>query len=112
MNYYETLGVNKTATEEEIKKAYRAKALQYHPDKNQGNAAAEEMFKKINEAYSVLSDPVKRAQYDAGGTFSQQYQPYTQQNPFTYRNAAGRYTLYVDILRNTSTGAGVRTAFT
>lgn len=89
MNYYETLGVNKTATEEEIKKAYRAKALQYHPDKNQGNAAAEEMFKKINEAYSVLSDPAKRRQYDTGDAFSQQYHPYTQPNPFTYQNAAG-----------------------
>lgn len=86
MNYYETLGVNKTASEEEIKKAYRAKALQYHPDKNQGNAAAEEMFKKINEAYSVLSDPAKRAQYDASSTFSRQYRPYTHQNPFTYQS--------------------------
>ena len=83
MDYYKILGVTKTASEEEIKKAYRAKALQYHPDKNQGNAAAEEMFKKINEAYSVLSDPTKRAQYDSGNSFSQQYQPYTQENPFS-----------------------------
>ena len=86
MNYYEVLGVSKTASDEEIKKAYRAKALQYHPDKNQGNAAAEEMFKKINEAYSVLSDSKKRADYDTGGTASQQYGTYTQyarQNPFT-----------------------------
>ena len=88
MDYYEVLGVAKNATDEEIKKAYRAKALQYHPDKNQGNAAAEEMFKKINEAYSVLSDSKKRADYDIGGTASQQYQAYTQhyarQNPFAY----------------------------
>lgn len=87
MDYYEILGVTKTASDEEIKKAYRAKALQYHPDKNQGDAAAEEMFKKINEAYSVLSDPKRRADYDVGGTASQQYSAYTQyarQNPFAH----------------------------
>ena len=87
MDYYEILGISKAASDEEIKKAYRAKALQYHPDKNQGNAAAEEMFKKINEAYSVLSDSKKRADYDTGGTASQQYSAYTQyarQNPFAH----------------------------
>ena len=92
MNYYEILGVDRGASEEEIKKAYRAKALQYHPDKNQGNQAAEEMFKKINEAYSVLSDPKKRSDYDIGRTSQQQPRSYaydyTQQNPFVYNSFA------------------------
>ncbi|AAR33349.1 DnaJ domain-containing protein [Geobacter sulfurreducens] len=67
-DYYETLGLKKGATEEEIKKAYRKLAITYHPDKNPGDAAAEEKFKEINEAYAVLSDPQKRAQYDQFGS--------------------------------------------
>ena len=66
-DYYEVLGVPKTATEEEIKKAYRKEALKYHPDRNQGNKEAEEKFKVAAEAYEVLSDTQKRAKYDQYG---------------------------------------------
>jgi len=67
-DYYETLGVSRDADEIEIKKAYRQLALQYHPDRNPGDKRSEERFKEVNEAYSVLSDPEKRAQYDRFGT--------------------------------------------
>ena len=66
-DYYEILGVTKSATPEEIKKAYRKVAIQFHPDKNQGNKEAEEKFKDAAEAYEVLSDSEKRAQYDRFG---------------------------------------------
>ena len=66
-DYYEVLGVSKTATDEELKKAYRKLAKQYHPDLNPGNAEAEQKFKEINEAYEVLSDKDKRAKYDQFG---------------------------------------------
>ncbi|MBW1917685.1 MAG: DnaJ domain-containing protein [Deltaproteobacteria bacterium] len=67
-DYYQILGVAKDASPEEIKKAYRRLALKYHPDKNKEDKYAEEMFKKISEAYAVLSNPEKRKEYDAYGS--------------------------------------------
>ena len=74
-DYYKTLGVERGATTDEIKKAYRKLALKYHPDRNKGDKASEDKFKEISEAYAVLSDEPKRKQYDAFGDqrFHQQY---------------------------------------
>jgi len=74
-DYYKLLGVQKDASKDEIKKAFRKLALKYHPDQNKDDKKAEEMFKKINEAYAVLSDDQKRKQYDMFGAegFSRRY---------------------------------------
>ena len=66
-DYYEILGVNKTASADEIKKAYRKVAMQFHPDRNPGDKSAEDKFKEAAEAYEVLSDADKKAQYDRYG---------------------------------------------
>ncbi|MEJ2103214.1 MAG: J domain-containing protein [Ignavibacteriaceae bacterium] len=73
-DYYKILGVEKSATKEEISKAFRKLALKYHPDKNPNNKAAEEKFKEITEAHEVLSDPEKRKKYDALGANWNRYQ--------------------------------------
>lgn len=81
MDYYKILGLDKTASKDDLKKAYRKLALKYHPDRTKGDKKAEEKFKQANEAYAVLSDPEKRQQYDTYGsdTFQKRY---TQEDIF------------------------------
>src|SRR2546423_3911320 len=74
-DYYEVLGVGRNATAEELKLAYRKLALQYHPDRNNGDPQAEARFKEINEAYEVLSDQSKRQRYDTFGHAGTQGMP-------------------------------------
>src|SRR5579862_7456616 len=74
-DYYETLGVSRDAKEDEIRKTYRKLARKYHPDLNPGDKAAEERFKKVQEAYDILSDPKKRQVYDQYGFYSDNVPP-------------------------------------
>ena len=94
-DYYEVLGVSKTATQDEIKKAYRTLAFKYHPDRNPDNPEAEEKFKQISAAYDVLGDESKRKDYDLGGYQTNQGNPYgnssyqQRQYQYTYSNPFG-----------------------
>ena len=81
-DYYQVLGVDKKASADDIKKAYRKLALKWHPDKNPNNKTAEEKFKKISEAYAVLSDTEKRQQYDQFGSTDRFRQQYSQEDIF------------------------------
>lgn len=92
---YAVLGVSKTASAEEIKKAYRDAAFKNHPDRNAGDSAAEERFKQINAAYAVLGDPQQKAQYDRYGTTTEQtyrsQQSHQQYDPFWDMFNNGQY---------------------
>lgn len=88
-DYYKALGIEKGASAEDIKKAFRKLAVKYHPDRNPDNKAAEDKFKEINEAYAVLSDPKKKEQYDTFGSsgFHQQYSQEDIFRGFDFGNA-------------------------
>lgn len=90
-DYYSILGVAKTATDEQIKKAFRKMAVKYHPDKNPGNKEAEEKFKEINEANEVLSDAEKRKKYDRYGANWNQFNGTGQQGAHQHQNGGGQY---------------------
>ena len=80
-SYYEALGVEKSASQDDIKKAYKKLAMKYHPDKNPNDKAAEEKFKEVSEAYSVLSDESKRSSYDTyGHAKGHEFQSHSQQD--------------------------------
>ena len=97
-DYYKSLGIGKTVSPDEIKKAYRKLAMKYHPDHSKGNKAAEDKFKEISEAYAVLSDTEKRQQYDTYGSESFQ-QNFSQEDIFRGSNIE-------DILKEFGFGGG------
>ena len=74
-DHYETLGVGRDASQDDVRKAYRKLARKYHPDLNPGDKSAEERFKKVQEAYDVLSDPKKKTMYDQVGFYSENGMP-------------------------------------
>lgn len=105
-DYYEVLGIEKGASEDDIKKAYRKMAMQYHPDRNQGDKEAEEKFKIAAEAYEVLSDTDKRARYDRFGHQGMRSNDYHQ-----YSNANDVFSQFSDIFSGFSGGGSIFDSF-
>jgi len=99
-NPYEILGIDKNASQDDIKKAYRKQAMQYHPDKNKDNKEAEEKFKQISEAYEILSDPNKRMQFDQFGSFDSNR--FVNNNGNSYPSGFGFETFFQNIFNRTT----------
>lgn len=111
-DYYDILGVNRTASEDDIKKAFRNKAKQYHPDANPDNPSAEARFKEVNEAYEVLKDSEKRSQYDRFGENWKNMQGVGgQQNPYASGGGFGGHADASDMFESIFGGGGRRSGF-
>jgi curved DNA-binding protein len=112
-NYYKILGVNKSTSDKEIKRAYRKLALKYHPDRNPGDKNAEEQFKLINEAYAVLSDKEKRRQYDTFGAagFHQRFSQEDIFRGFDFGDILKDFGFSSDDIFGTLFGRGTRRKF-
>lgn len=106
-DYYQVLGVPRDASDEAIKKAFRQKAKQYHPDANPDDSGAEARFKEVNAAYEVLSDDEKRAAYNQFGENWQQYQSFNGEHPFSGRGDAP-YSDMSDVFETIFGGGGRR----
>ena len=112
-DYYQILGLKKGASEEEIKKAYRKLAMKYHPDHTKGDKAAEEKFKKISEAYAVLSDKEKRKEYDTFGAegFRQRFSQEDIFRGFDFGNVFREFGFGSDFFSGRGRGGGMRFNF-
>ena len=110
-DFYRILNVDKKSTQDEIKKAYRNLAKKYHPDLNPNNKAAEEKFKEISAAYSVLSDEKKRQEYDMRGPEFAEGSAYGGQNAYYTHTQSGDSSRYQDIFREAFGGVDIDDLF-
>src|SRR5690606_40544327 len=113
VDYYEVLGLDRNATTEEVRKAYRKLARKYHPDVNPNDEGAKQRFQEINEAHEVLSDPEKRKKYDQYGEHWRQPPPTGGQQYYEYTGSFddSQFSDFFESLFGTRTGGGRRTVF-